>query len=256
MQVNGEAIWGTTASPFKRSLPWGRCTKKLEGDAGTFYLHVFDWPKDGELILPGLKNHALAAFLLADSRKQALATETTENGLLITIPKTRPTLLASDTTAGAMSATVVVRIAGSPDVQPMVILQRRDGSVTLPASEARLHGSTFQYESGGLLDNIGYWTTPEDWVDWEFKIKEPGKFTVSAEIAAPVSGSFEISAGGQALSCAAPKTANYVSFRTATLGVIDLPASGKVVLAVRPIKEGWQPMNLKAIRLEPLSASR
>ena len=30
MKVNGEAIYGTTASPFKR-LPWGRCTKKVNG---------------------------------------------------------------------------------------------------------------------------------------------------------------------------------------------------------------------------------
>ena len=28
MKVNGEAIYGTTASPFKR-LPWGRSTKKI-----------------------------------------------------------------------------------------------------------------------------------------------------------------------------------------------------------------------------------
>ena len=29
MKVNGEAIYATTASPFKR-LPWGRCTKKQQ----------------------------------------------------------------------------------------------------------------------------------------------------------------------------------------------------------------------------------
>ena len=47
MQVNGEAIYGTTASPFTTPLPWGRATSK----AGTLYLHVFDWPADGKLHL-------------------------------------------------------------------------------------------------------------------------------------------------------------------------------------------------------------
>ena len=55
MKVNGEAIYGTTASPFKR-LPWGRCTKKLTPDGATLYLHVFNWPADGKLLVPGLKN--------------------------------------------------------------------------------------------------------------------------------------------------------------------------------------------------------
>ena len=43
MKVNGEAIYATTASPFK-SLPWGRCTKKLTDGGATLYLHVFNGP--------------------------------------------------------------------------------------------------------------------------------------------------------------------------------------------------------------------
>ncbi|MFM8733005.1 MAG: hypothetical protein ACKORL_07275 [Phycisphaerales bacterium] len=44
MRINGEAIYGTTASPFER-LPWGRATQK----PGILFLHVWDWPKDGRL---------------------------------------------------------------------------------------------------------------------------------------------------------------------------------------------------------------
>ena len=48
MKVNGEAIHGTTASPFE-SLPFeGRCTQK----PGVLYLHLFTWPKDGKLLVP------------------------------------------------------------------------------------------------------------------------------------------------------------------------------------------------------------
>ncbi|MDB6064249.1 MAG: alpha-L-fucosidase, partial [Pedosphaera sp.] len=39
MRVNSEAIYGTTASPFKR-LSYGKCTQK----PGRLYLHVFSWP--------------------------------------------------------------------------------------------------------------------------------------------------------------------------------------------------------------------
>ena len=40
LAVNGESIYGTTASPFAK-LDWGRCTRK----PGVLYLHVFDGPR-------------------------------------------------------------------------------------------------------------------------------------------------------------------------------------------------------------------
>jgi alpha-L-fucosidase len=246
MKINGEAIYGTSASPFARPLPWGRCTTKTSGDTTTLYLHVFEWPMEGEILVPGLKNPAKSAWLLVDP-KHSLHTDSADSGLTITVPKTPP---------DAISSTLVVQFNGAPSIEPTIILQKRDGSVVLPAGEARLHGSTFQYESGGQLDNIGYWTTPEDWVDWEFQIARPGEFTVSAVIAAPASGDFEISVAGQTLRCSAPNTGDYTTFASVKLGVGKILAAGKIVLAVRPIKNGWQPMNLKAVRLEPLAANR
>ena len=68
MKVNGDAIYGTTASPFKR-LPWGRCTKRLTPDGATLYLHVFDWPQGGQLLVPGLKSAVQRAYLLTDPGK-------------------------------------------------------------------------------------------------------------------------------------------------------------------------------------------
>ncbi len=56
MDVNGEAIYGTTASPFS-NLPWGRCTKKIDDDGATLYLHVFDWPSDGRSARPRTQVH-------------------------------------------------------------------------------------------------------------------------------------------------------------------------------------------------------
>ena len=65
MKINGETIYGTTASPFKR-LPWGRCTKKITPDGAILYLHVFNWPADGQLLVPGLKNTAKRAYVFTD----------------------------------------------------------------------------------------------------------------------------------------------------------------------------------------------
>src|SRR5690606_37704290 len=70
MKVNGETIYATSASPFKRQLRWGRCTTKSNGKATTLYLHIFDWPEDGKLLLPGLKNRVRSAALLIQPETQ------------------------------------------------------------------------------------------------------------------------------------------------------------------------------------------
>lgn len=63
MRANGEAIYGTSASPFK-TLPWGRATMKARGTDTLLYLHVFDWPANGRLKLSGLGNQVRGARLL------------------------------------------------------------------------------------------------------------------------------------------------------------------------------------------------
>ncbi|MCB9844678.1 MAG: alpha-L-fucosidase [Phycisphaeraceae bacterium] len=69
MDVNGAAIHGTLASPFE-SLPWGRCTihpnQGRHLDTTTMFLHVFDWPANGELLVPGLGSEVLGARLVVD----------------------------------------------------------------------------------------------------------------------------------------------------------------------------------------------
>jgi alpha-L-fucosidase len=85
MKVNGEAIYDTKASPFGL-FTWGRCTKKENGKNTTLYFSVFNWPADGQLLIPGLKNKVVSASLLAN--KEALKTETGNDGLVIKLPAT------------------------------------------------------------------------------------------------------------------------------------------------------------------------
>lgn len=105
-RVNGEAIYGTQASPF-RSLEWGRCTQKPVPGGTRLYLHVFDWPADGKLAVPGLRNRPKTAFLLSDPDRSALPVERIEDALVVTLPSAAP-----DTAASVL----VLDIHGKPDV--------------------------------------------------------------------------------------------------------------------------------------------
>ena len=105
MRVNGESIYGTQASPFAE-LIWGRCTQKQMGANRTrLYLQVFDWPADGKLMLSGLLNTPVKAFLLADSAQRRLNINQSGNQVTIQVPRETPD----------QNATVVVLdIAGKP----------------------------------------------------------------------------------------------------------------------------------------------
>ena len=90
MKVNGESIYGTTAGPFKTPLPWGRATAK----AGKIYLHVFQWPADGKLLVPGYVGILSRAYLLSDP-KTGLTLKGSPDGLVIDVPSTAPDPIAS-----------------------------------------------------------------------------------------------------------------------------------------------------------------
>ena len=83
MKVNGESIYGTKASPLG-ILPWGRCTQKIEKENTILYLSIFNWPSDGKLIVPGLKNQVLSAKLLDGGA--SLKTNPTVDSLVIDVP--------------------------------------------------------------------------------------------------------------------------------------------------------------------------
>jgi alpha-L-fucosidase len=89
MKVNGEAIYGTQASPFG-SLPWGRCTRKNIDNGVRLYLHVFDWPADGHLVLPGIYNKPSNAVLLSRQGPCRLDASNSGGAITIIVPRQAP----------------------------------------------------------------------------------------------------------------------------------------------------------------------
>ncbi|MBI5707832.1 MAG: alpha-L-fucosidase [Armatimonadetes bacterium] len=86
MRQNGESIYGSSASPFKK-LPWGRATTKKLGNNTRIYLHVFDWPSGGKLVVPGLGNFPLGAEAVGMKGKAAaLKVERVGSDLVIGLP--------------------------------------------------------------------------------------------------------------------------------------------------------------------------
>ena len=106
MKINSEAIYATKASPFK-SLSWGRCTQKSIDGGVRLFLHVFDWPSDGKLIVPGILNQAKQAYVLSDPKHASLIVGRKEDALVISVPIKAP---------DAINSVVVLDIDGKIDI--------------------------------------------------------------------------------------------------------------------------------------------
>jgi len=89
MAVNGESIYGTSASPFSAQLPFGRATKK----GNRLYVQVFDWPANGTLTLPSWGGTTAKAWLVAT--KADVPVKTSADGVTLTLPSTAPDQIAT-----------------------------------------------------------------------------------------------------------------------------------------------------------------
>lgn len=241
-KVNGEAIYGTTASPF-HILPWGRATKRVEGNSTTLYLHVFAWPKDGKLLVPGLASKIRSARLLYNHK--ALKTTTTPEGLVISVPAQTPDQAAS---------VIAIQIQVPLTIQPYSIRQQADGSLLLGAEMAHIHSprgeASAMTEGDWEARNIGYWTSARSYVSWDVVIHKPGTYTIKAIAGTPAASSkFKVQVGEQTLETALKGTGDYNNYVEVTLGTITIDKAGTYKIAVRPDQQGWNAINLRQLRL-------
>ncbi|HOW68032.1 MAG TPA: alpha-L-fucosidase [Candidatus Paceibacterota bacterium] len=242
MKVNSEAIYGTTASPFKK-LTWGKATQK----PGKLYLHVFDWPESGSLVVP-IANPLNRAYLLA-ARNQTLPSKKTDDGLVLQLPRTMP---------DANATVVVLEITGAPDVLATSthIKPNADGAIVLKAADAELVGSHIRLESkANGPSNIGFWTDVSDYVQWPVLIAKAGAYDVEAEFACDDSSAGSECAlvvGTEEFITTVPSTGGWNEFRTEQPGTIQITISGATTIAVKAkSKPGSGVVNLRQVILRP-----
>jgi len=243
LEANGEAIYGTSAGPFPKRLPWGRVTQK----GSTLYLCVFD-PGATEIELTGLDGKLVRAYPLRDPSKAAVIGKNAR-GPVIKIPgglATEPVRVIALVTQGPLK------------VETPVLGQARDGSVALDAEEAQIVGNA-RFEADENKRCIGFWTDTATVVTWTFQITKPGRFRVVAAIAcdSPDAGSeVAFSVAGTKLTHKVAATKGWTDFATVELGSVTL-AAGKQVVTVKAEKIAKSAaLNLRSLRLIPAGEDR
>jgi alpha-L-fucosidase len=175
LETHGEAIYGTSASPFPYEFDWGRVTCK----ANRLFLLVSSWSPT--FSLNGLRNQVTRAFLLAApgqdlTLQQSHDPATDCHSLRLALPAQPPDPYFS---------VVVLELDGPPRVEPLPV-QQPDASVLLPVHLATVcspEGSRPpKLSRGGLIEG---WKSTTDRVCWSFKVAAPTEVEVRLVLGSP-----------------------------------------------------------------------
>ncbi len=242
MNLNSESIYGTTASVFKR-LGWGRCTVK----PGKLYLHVFDWPQDGKLVVPGLANKVKSAHFLTDLKKTRLAVERSGDSVIVNLPAK-----AYD----PVDTVIVLAIEGAPRIAPQPIKPLADGSIMLKAVDADVHGTHIGYEEGKDKNYLTNWRENRDTLSWFFEAVKAGNYTIALTYGCEKGkggNTFDITLNGQTLKWQAKETGSLSSDKTVQVGSFKVEAAENLTLTITPtnlVKDSG--LSLRSVTLRPV----
>jgi alpha-L-fucosidase len=257
MEVNSESIYGTTASPF-HILPWGKATMKEKDNGFNIYLHVFNWPNDGELFVPGLRNNPQSITLLSTGEIVSARQATRDYpGLLIEVPRQGPDPYVS---------VIKLELGGKPDVVPNYLKQAQDGSLKLKLSFCERDGFASDHIKMADYNGIPHiesWKKEESKLVWRIHIEQPGTFDLRGVLSAESEDKamlVRVDQSGENLMPITP-TGDYEEFAEQDLGNITISTTGDHVIEIRAHnnkgEQSWtNGFKIRELILIPISNSR
>lgn len=244
LKVNGEAIYGTEASPFARLPFFGRATRK----GSMLYLHVFGWPENGQLRVPGLKNLVHTAYVLGDEKKTPLGWRREGGDVIISIPKT-----ALDERA----TVVALRLDGAPAVEPYVIRPDDKGVLRLGMESAEIET---RFEQRAKKENamgrvfLTKWSRHDDIPSWTLAVPKAGRYKLEVSYGATRGNKgrdYVVQIGKQAVNGKIVETGNEWVFARQSLGSVMLAEGEQIVQVKSATEQGLDGVTLESVTLVP-----
>lgn len=168
LKINGKAIYGNT----KTDLPlqsWGVTTQKKD----TVYLHVFNWPSNGKLVVGGLTSDVEKAWLISDVENKNLKfSRINKNDFEVKIPKN-----PNDT----LSTVIALKIKKHQIPNGVRLIDANNENI-LYTFDADLNGKGFSYGDGKPSRNyVGGWKDKNQTIFWNFRNNQTRDYTLSID---------------------------------------------------------------------------
>jgi alpha-L-fucosidase len=241
MKANEASIRGTSRTPLPVQA-WGESTRR----GSTLYLHVFDWPAAGPLVVGGLRSDVRRAYLLGDAKQTPLRVKRlSPEDVSVEVPRAAPdpvdTVVVLETTSGEIQ---IDRAQTHRLLSPTQVN-------TLRAFDGERHGGVKW--GAGKAENayVENWTRAKDAVTWAARVAEPAQFEVEAvydAVLASAGSRYGVRFGSRELAGTVREGKNQVE----ALGRVRLePGACVIRVASREIR-GGELLRLRSLVLRPV----
>ena len=255
LKINGEAIYGTTYGPIAQQ-PWGATTLK----PGKLFLHVTEYPKNRELIVPGVDANVKKVTLLTN--KKVLSWKQNQHILKITLPAVLP-----DEINTVVEVEYEGKISDSYAAAPVVVSPQFRGC-SLDVIKAQPSGNTVVKPITHSL-YFGDWKhttcatqmmSPADAITYNVQFTEPGDYKIFLEYSCPLEDSKQegcLMVGNQkfyfeTLSSGSYDTWRPLLFIQQSVAMITVSEAGLKTIKVAPLNEGKELFKLSRIIVKPI----
>lgn len=238
LNKNSAAIYSTERSVLP--IPaWGVTTQKGQ----TTYLHVFNWPKDGKLVVGGLKSDIKSAYFLADPSKKALSQKRLDpSAIEVSLPAK-----ANDPS----DVVIVLELKSKAETDGLRLIAS-DASVNrFLAFDADLHGKGFGF-GDGKPDRyfVNNWKSKDAYLSWDFRSINPAKYKIVVKYIADADGAYAFSLGDFKQTAEITPAAKG-GVVTQELGTVNLNKE-KYHMSIKPVEmKGTELMKLLEVQLIP-----
>ena len=132
----------------------------------------------------------------------------------------------------------------------------KDGTITLPARTATVHGIMLRFEPLPHKNTLGFWVHKDDWAEFEFTVEKAGTFTIEVlQGCGKGSGGAEVelSVGDQKQTFTVKDTGGFQAFEAREVGSFAFEKPGRHTLSMKAkSKPGVAVMDLRQIVLKPV----
>jgi len=166
LKINGKAIYGNTVTGIPVQN-WGVTTRKND----TLYLHVFQYPKDGKLIIGGLSANVKKAFLLS-SGKTLVCKNLGDKDMLMQLPRVCP-----DT----VNTVVALQLNNPEYAAGNSRLLIPDETNILLTFDAKLSEGLTVGDGKKYRNYIQNWNDKNQSIAWQTRLLHPASFRIYIE---------------------------------------------------------------------------
>lgn len=249
----GESIYGSSYG-LVPAQPWGVSTSK----PGKLYLHIFERPENGLIVVPGMKATITGVYQL--DNKQPLRWWTKNGTLVIRVPAL----------TDRRNTVLVVAFKGGFGKQelsgPVVSSQYALNTVNVVSGKvsgsATVSTVTFSHYFGDWkhVPCAGNMMSPEDAIEFSVNITDPGDYRVLLEYACPQENSRQegiVQIGDKEYRFETLRTSAYATnepllFIRHPVAIISIGKPGTCIVKIHPLKNGKELFKLQSMLLEPV----